>query len=73
MTGELAGEAAFNKLSDQQLIDTVDFFTERLYHAERDLDEAIGHAALRGILPTVAEPNNVISMVDYKNKKALGL
>lgn len=73
MTGELAGEADFNKLSDQQLIDTVDFFTERLYHAERDLDEAIGHAALRGILPTVAEPCNVISMVDYKNKKALGL
>jgi len=73
MAGELVGSGDYDKLSDQQLIETVDYFTERLYHAERDLDEAIGHAALRGIVPTVPEPSNVISMVDYKNKKALGL
>lgn len=71
MAGELVGTGDYEKLSDQQLRETVDYFTERLYYAERDLDEAIGHAALRGIVPTVPEPSNVISMVDYK--KALGL
>ena len=70
MGGELAGEAAFSKLTDQQLIDTVDYFTERLYRAERDLDKAIGQAALRGLVPTTPEPSNVVSLADYRLKKA---
>lgn len=65
--------ANFNKLTDDQLTATVDYFTERLYYAERDLDEAIGHAALRGLVPTVPEPSNVVSMADFRLRKQLNI
>lgn len=58
----------FNKLTDGELTELVDDLTEQFYHTENALNEAIGHAALRGLVPTVP-PANVVSLADYRESK----
>lgn len=61
----------YEKLSDDQLRATVDYFTERLYNVEQSLEGAIAQAALRGISLAEPEPSNVVSLAEYKLRKQL--